>query len=143
MQSDSCTNNTARPGLRTLSTQHDHVSVSKPATPPPFRYCTHVTAAGRHCRMLALIDSELCAHHNRAREKRLHKQPGDKPLADLLGSVPTFDSPASVHHFIADVVKQFAQKRISRPDALAFGYFCQLLLTSFSDHRKWTTRKRT
>ena len=113
------------------------------ATSPAFRYCAHATAAGRHCRMLALVDSDLCAHHSRARQKRLQKQPiADKPIADLVGSLPTFENPASVHHFIGDIVKQFTQKRISRRDALALGYLCQLLLTSFADHRKWATRRR-
>ena len=123
-----------------------------------FRYCTHVTAAGRHCRMLAKIDSELCAQHYKARQKRLQKgsvteevasdQPlahnpaVDNPMTDLLAYVSHFEDPASVHQFIGEVVKQFAAKQISRQDALAMGYLCQLLLTSFADHRKWRTHRR-
>jgi hypothetical protein len=108
-----------------------------------FRYCAHVTAAGRHCRMLAMVDSELCDHHYRAQAKRLNQQARvEKSMTDLVVRMPRFEDPASVHHFIGDVVKQFAAKQISRHDALAMGYLCQLLLTSFADHRKWRTRRR-
>jgi len=167
MKSNSCTNHTPGQGFSALASAEVPTATTQPAPQAPphlqvqptvafahkppntgtgsssaFRYCAHLTAAGRHCRMLALVDSELCAHHNLARQKRLQKQPvADRPIADLLGSLPTFETPASVHHFIGDIVKQFTQKRISRPDALALGYLCQLLLTSFAGHRKWTSRR--
>ena len=153
MKSHSCANHTPS-GYASTDSSHAGLS-DQPVPPDPlqaqpkpaFRYCAHVTSAGRRCRMLAMIDSELCDHHHKLRQKRLHQQLAggqpspENPMTGLLARIPRFEDPASVHHFIGDVVKQFAAKQISRHDALAMGYLCQLLLTSFADHRKSRARQ--
>jgi hypothetical protein len=113
--------------------------ICDPGTPEPLtiRFCANVTAAGRRCRMLTVGDSELCPHHARPRAKRLQEQQdAEKLAAELLGPVQDFNTPGNVHYVLGNLTKQLAQKRIHRRDALALGYLCQLLLSSFGEYRK-------
>ena len=161
MESDSCKNHNLSGHIFTARSPMDLAAATRPESPddvstqvlvaseapatnhPTFRYCAHVTAAGRHCRMLAGVDSDVCPHHARPSVKRSrNEQDAEKATAELLDPLPNFETPASVHHFIGKVVRQFALKRIPRRDALAYGYLCQLLLTSFADHRKRARRGR-
>ena len=94
--------------------------------------CSHVSPAGRRCRMLpAKNHPSLCAHH--ARKSRRRQQPDDEALAaELLDSIDDFTSAASVNLFLGNVVKQLARKRIQRRDAIALAYLSQLLLNSLA-----------
>jgi hypothetical protein len=78
--------------------------------------------------MLKSPGSDYCLHHSR------HHVPvranSDAVAEDLLASVEDFSTTASVNRFLANVVRQFAQKRIERPDAIALAYMGQLLLNS-------------
>ena len=96
--------------------------------PPAPETCFHIDARGRRCRMfLARNHSSLCAHH--ARQARRHGQPDNEALAaELLSGVHDFSTTPDVHIFIANVVRQFARKRIDRLDAIALAYMGQLLL---------------
>lgn len=143
------------PGGANLSPSNsapDHASVagmrpeaSDPSTskPPTIRLCANVTAAGRRCRMLTVGDSELCPHHARPRAKRLQEQQdAEKLAAELLGPVQHFNTPGNVHYVLGNLVKELAHKRIPRRDALALGYLCQLLLSSFGEYRKRAAARR-
>jgi hypothetical protein len=94
--------------------------------------CSHISPAGRRCRLLpAKNHPSLCAHH--ARKSRRRHQPADEALAaELLHSIDDFTSAASVNLFIGNIVKQLARKRIERRDAIAFAYLSQLLLNSLA-----------
>ncbi len=93
--------------------------------------CSHISPAGRGCRMLpAKNHPSLCAHH--ARKSRRRHQPDDEALAaELLDSIDDFTS-AAVNLFIGNIVKQLARKRIERRDAIAFACLSQLLLNSLA-----------
>jgi hypothetical protein len=94
--------------------------------------CSHVSPAGRRCRMLPAKDHpSLCAHH--ARKSRRRQQPDDEALAaELLDSIDDFTSADSVNLFLGNLVKQLARKRIERRDAIALAYLSQLLLNSLA-----------
>jgi hypothetical protein len=94
--------------------------------------CSHVSPAGRRCRMLpAKNHPSLCAHH--ARKSRRRHQPDDEALAaELLDSIDDFTSASSVNLFLGNLVKQLARKRIRRRDAIALAYLSQLLLNSLA-----------
>jgi hypothetical protein len=94
--------------------------------------CSHISPAGRRCRMLpAKNHPSLCVHH--ARKSRRRSQPDDEALAaELLDSIDDFTSATSVNLFIGNVVRQLARKRIQRRDAIALAYLSQLLLNSLA-----------
>ena len=147
MKSD-CSKNTAPAGVGAAPFSSNEpapelrTSPPRPPAAPMFPYCAHVTSAGRHCRMLAGVDSDLCPHHARPSARRAQEQRNAEALAaDLLGPVQDFNTPGNVHCFLGNVVKQYATKRLDRRDALALGYLCQLLLSSFGEYRKRATRR--
>ena len=71
----------------------------------------------------------LCPHHlGRLQAERARN---DETLAELLGPLEDFSSPASVNLFLGNLLKLMARKRIDRRDALAQAYICQLLLNTF------------
>jgi hypothetical protein len=94
--------------------------------------CSHISHAGRRCRVLpAKNHPSLCAHH--ARKSRRRHQPDDEALAaELLDSIDDFTSAASVNLFLGNVVKQLTRNRIQRRDAIALAYLSQLLLNSLA-----------
>src|SRR5919108_492932 len=97
---------------------------------PLARRCAHVNCRGHRCRMFATGAQEgLCPHHlGRLQAERAKN---DEALAELMGPLEDFSSPASVNLFLGNLLKQMARKRIDRRDALAQAYICQLLLNTF------------
>jgi hypothetical protein len=92
--------------------------------------CTHNTRNGR-CRMPATDSAaSFCSEH--ARQEETHQQTPDPETlaAELLGELEDFSTADAVNHFLGNLVKQLARKRIARLDAIALAYLCQLLLNS-------------
>jgi hypothetical protein len=92
--------------------------------------CTHSTRNGR-CRMPATDSAtNFCSEH--AQQQETHQQTPDPETlaAELLGELEDFSTADAVNHFLGNLVKQLARKRIARRDAIALAYLCQLLLNS-------------
>lgn len=76
----------------------------------------------------------LCPHHlGRLQAERARN---DEAVAELLGPLEDFSSPASVNFFLGNLLKLMARKKIDRRDALAQAYICQLLLNTFPHMRR-------
>jgi hypothetical protein len=118
-----------------------------PTTSGEPAYCQHINARGHRCRILPTDDSGHCAYHARHCSGHTHagevlagEAPGDKAIsAELLDSIDDFTSAASVNLFLGNLVKQVVRKRISRRDAVALAYLCQLLLNSLSAMNRETS----
>ena len=97
--------------------------------------CQHINARGHRCRMFAADAEEgLCPHHlGRLQAERAKN---DEAVAELLGPLEDFSSPASVNFFLSNLLKLMARKKIDRRDALAQAYICQLLLNTFPHMRR-------
>ena len=102
---------------------------------PLAKRCAHINGRGHRCRMFAADAEEgLCPHHlGRLQAERAKN---DEALAELLGPLKDFSSPASVNFFLGNFLKLMARKRIDRRDALAQAYICQLLLNTFPHMRR-------
>lgn len=113
------------------------MSNSSPASiaVPLAQRCSHINGRGHRCRMFAADAEEgLCPHHlGRLQAERAKN---DEALAQLLGPLEDFSSPASVNFFLGNLLKLMARKRIDRRDALAQAYICQLLLNTFPHMRR-------
>jgi hypothetical protein len=74
--------------------------------------------------------TNFCSEH--ARQEETHQQTPDPETlaAELLGGIEHFATADAVNHFLGNLVKQLARKRIARRDAIALAYLCQLLLNS-------------
>lgn len=84
--------------------------------------------------MFATDAEGLCPHHlGRLQAERAKN---DEAVAELLGPLEDFSSPASVNLFLGNLLKLMARKRIDRRDALAQAYICQLLLNTFPHIRR-------
>lgn len=71
----------------------------------------------------------FCSEH--ARQQKHQQTPDPEILAsELLGELEDFSTADAVNHFLGNLVKQLARKRIARRDAIALAYLCQLLLNS-------------
>jgi hypothetical protein len=107
-----------------------------PSTSEPSLFCQHVTHAGRRCRMLrAENHTSFCAYHAQPRKKRTDED--SEALADeLFAAVEDFSNAENVSIFLENVVRQYARKRITRADAIAFGYLSQLHLNCLSAMEK-------
>lgn len=94
------------------------------------RRCQHINARGHRCRMFAAGPEEgLCRHHlGRLQAERARN---DEAVAELLGPLEDFSSPANVNFYLGNLLKLMARKKIDRRDALAQAYICQLLLNTF------------
>lgn len=76
----------------------------------------------------------LCPHHlGRLQAERAKN---DEAVAELLGPLEDFSSPANVNFFLGNLLKLMARKKIDRRDALAQAYICQLLLNTFPHIRR-------
>ena len=76
----------------------------------------------------------LCPHHlGRLQAERAKN---DEAVAELLGPLEDFVSPASVNFYLGNLLKLMARKKIDRRDALAQAYICQLLLNTFPHMRR-------
>jgi len=102
---------------------------------PLAQRCNHINGRGHRCRMFAADPEEgLCPHHlGRLQAERAKN---DEAVAELLGPLEDFSSPASVNFFLGNLLKLMARKKIDRRDALAQAYICQLLLNTFPHMRR-------
>jgi hypothetical protein len=93
--------------------------------------CAFFTNAHRRCR-LRVTDaaSELCFRHFQLANLHQLNAASDPAAHDLLSAVDHFSDANSINRFLANVVRQLAYKRISRQDAVAYGYLSQLLLNT-------------
>jgi hypothetical protein len=102
-------------------------------------HCQYKNSRGQRCRML--IDknhsspggekrSSLCPYHlAQTKAKEIVPDP-ENLAAELLGELEDFSTADAVNHFLGNLVKQLARKRIARRDAIALAYLGQLLLNS-------------
>jgi hypothetical protein len=74
--------------------------------------------------------STLCSEHTRQQENHQQTPDPETLAAELLGELEDFSTADAVNHFLGNLVKQLARKRIARRDAIALAYLCQLLLNS-------------
>jgi hypothetical protein len=84
--------------------------------------CQFTFSDGRQCRMQP---SQLCAHH--ARKKEDHPS-GPPPMPELEALCGDLTTATNINRALAQTFLLLAQGRISRRDAVAFGYLSQLLL---------------
>jgi hypothetical protein len=92
--------------------------------------CTHTTRNGR-CRMPATDSAaSFCSEHAPRHENPQQSPDPETLAAELLGELEDFSSSDAVNHFLGNLVKQLARKRVARRDAIALAYLCQLLLNS-------------
>ena len=91
--------------------------------------CQFTFADGRQCKTLP---TQLCAHHS-PKQKRGAKRVSDASALEALCSDLT--TATSINRALAQTFLLMAQGRISRKDAVAFGYLSQLLLQSVSGVR--------
>jgi hypothetical protein len=102
---------------------------------PTAQRCQHINARGHRCRMfVADAEQGLCPH--RLGRLQAERARNDEALAERMGPLEEFSSPASVNFFLGNLLKLMARKRIDRRDALAQAYICQLLLNTFSHMRR-------
>jgi len=114
-----------------------HVSFQTPDAEP----CRQISSSGGRCRMLAMPDSGLCAHH--ARRAQLAEVRANEAVAkELLADVEDFTSAETVNLFLGNLIKQVVRKRVSRRDAIALAYLSQLLLNSLSAMGREQDRER-
>jgi len=102
---------------------------------PLAQRCSHINGRGHRCRMFAADHEDgLCPHHlGRLQAERAKN---DEAVAELLGPLEDFSSPAKVNFFLGNLLKLMARKKIDRRDALAQAYICQLLLNTFPHIRR-------
>ena len=91
--------------------------------------CQFTFADGRQCKTPPM---QLCAHHA-SKQKRGAKRVSDASTLEALCSDLT--TTTSINRALAQTFLLMAQGRISRKDAVAFGYLSQLLLQSVSGVR--------
>ena len=102
---------------------------------PLAQRCNHINGRGHHCRMFeADAEEGRCPHHLGRLQAEQAKN--DEALAELLGPLEDFSSPASVNFYLGNLLKLMARKKIDRRDALAQAYICQLLLNTFPHMRR-------
>jgi len=91
--------------------------------------CQFTFADGRQCKT---PPAQLCAHHT-SKQKRGAKRLSDGSALEALCSDLT--TATNINRALAQTFLLMAQGRISRKDAVAFGYLSQLLLQSVSGVR--------
>jgi hypothetical protein len=74
--------------------------------------------------------ASFCSEHAQRQEKHQQTPDPETLAAELLGELEDFATADAVNHFLGNLVKQLARKRIARRDAIALAYLCQLLLNS-------------
>ncbi len=99
--------------------------------PNPKIICQHRSTLGRRCRMLlAPNHPTLCTFHARAEAKAEAATQAQAVATELLADTENLTQPASVNLFLANLLKNFANHRISRRDATTLAYISQLILNS-------------
>jgi hypothetical protein len=102
-----------------------------PNKPNPKTQCHHRSQLNRRCHMpIAPTHPDLCAYHARAEAKAETASSAQAVAAELLTGTENLTQPASVNLFLANLLKNFANHRISRRDATTLAYISQLLLNS-------------
>src|SRR3984893_15807326 len=109
--------------------------------------CQFTFSDGRQCKTPPM---QLCAHHS-PKQKRGAKRVSDASALEALCSDLT--TTTSINRALAQTFLLMAQGRISRKDAVAFGYLSQLLLQSVSgvraeyvaanSYRQWENKLKT
>jgi hypothetical protein len=109
--------------------------------------CQFTFADGRQCKMSS---AQLCAHHA-SKQKRGAKRVSD--ASALEGLCSDLTTTTNINRALAQTFLLMAQGRISRKDAVAFGYLSQLLLQSVSGvraeyvaangYRQWENRLKS
>jgi hypothetical protein len=110
--------------------RHSEAPANKPSdTLKSNNRCQFTFADGRQCKMSS---AQLCAHHS-SKQHRGAKRVSDASALEALCSDLT--TTTSINRALAQTFLLMAQGRISRKDAVAFGYLSQLLLQSVSGVR--------
>ncbi|HEV1287581.1 MAG TPA: hypothetical protein VNU44_19820 [Bryobacteraceae bacterium] len=110
--------------------------------------CQFTFADGRQCKMSS---AQLCAHHTSKQKRGGQGAALKAPELEALCSDLT--TTTNINRALAQTFLLMAQGRISRKDAVAFGYLSQLLLQSVSGvraeyvasfgYRQWENRLKT
>jgi hypothetical protein len=104
---------------------------NSPSSNKPNARCAFFTNAHRRCRLrVADAASSLCFRHFQLANLHRHNAAPDTAAQGLLSEVQHFTDANSINRFLGNVVRQLVLKRISRQDAVAYGYLSQLLLNT-------------
>lgn len=103
--------------------------------------CQHISPRGQRCRMLCASREEIfCPYHLK---QMAASSPDPETLAaELFQDTDSLDTASGINLLLSNVARQFARKRMDRRDALAIGYFAQLLLASLPAIRKETATRQ-
>ena len=116
-------------------------SLTLHSAPNSIARCSHSTIAGRQCRLGVInAQSRFCFRHQQLSLPRDNSPVPESVAQDLLANIDNFDDAHSINSFLGNVVKQLVYRRISRQDAIAYGYLSQLLLNSL---RPLTVQRET
>ena len=89
--------------------------------------CHHYRADGKRCASATYPGHTSLCHHHLSRQMRGISD-GDTVAADILSSIGNFQSAAAINIALGKLFVHQITGRISRQDALALAYNCQLLL---------------
>ncbi len=99
------------------------------ATPVHDGRCTHLRTDGKRCASSTYPGHNFFCHYHLSRELR-GTSDGDLLAADILNSIGNFQSATAINLVLGKIFLHQVTGRISRQDALALCYNCQLLLQS-------------
>ena len=100
---------------------------STPHAPTPDGRCHHHRADGKRCASATYPGHTSLCHHHLSRQMRGISD-GDTVAADILSSIGNFQSATAINIALGKLFVHQITGRISRQDALALAYNCQLLL---------------
>ncbi len=99
------------------------------AVPSTTSRCTHLRADGKRCASSTYPGHTSLCHYHLTRELR-GTSDGDLLAADILNSIGNFQSATAINLVLGKIFLHQITGRLSRQDALALCYNCQLLLQS-------------
>jgi hypothetical protein len=121
--------------------RYDDYVESKIDTNPLPERCQFMFSDGRQCTMARSdIHPTLCTYHSE-REEQLFGVPHTSSrlvrgasfdLPELYSACSDLTTPDGVSRAVAQVIRLFAQRRISRQEAATFGHLAHVLLQSFA-----------
>lgn len=93
--------------------------------------CQYKNAEGKRCGTLRAAEHpSFCSYH--ATPKPPAAKPQEKLGAELLGPLKDLNTSSAINHLLGKLLLLLADRRITRQDAAAMGYICQLLPQSVS-----------
>lgn len=103
------------------------LTAAAPQPRVPDGRCSHLRADGKRCTSATYPGHSSLCHYHLGRQMRGIAD-GDVLAADILRSIGNFQSAAAINIALGKILVHQVTGRISREDALALCYNCQLLL---------------